>query len=111
MNPLHVKFPKVRAAVAERSKAANQPDIKFRRSLFMAYLAIYRALTNSVRLIGFLVQLSQTVILMFIIYGPYKTGGPTFGPVKCVKEVSHVKHMHADSLLVHPNFSSKVMIT
>ena len=68
MNPLHVKFPKVRAAVAERSKAANQPDIKFRRSLFMAYLAIYRALTNSVRLIGFLVQLSQTVILMFIIY-------------------------------------------
>ena len=23
--------------------------------------------------------------------------GPTFGPVKYVKEVSHVKHMHADS--------------
>ena len=24
---------------------------------------------------------------------------------------SHVKHMHADSLLIHPNFSSKLMIT
>ena len=32
--------------------------------------------------------------------------GPTFGPVKYV---SHV--MHAKSLLVHPNFSSKLMIT
>ena len=38
-------------------------------------------------------------------------GGSTFGPVKFVKEVSHVKHMHTNSLLVHPNFSSKLMIT
>ena len=38
-------------------------------------------------------------------------GGPNFDPVKYVKEVSHVKHMHADSLLIHPNFSSKLMIT
>ena len=29
-------------------------------------------------------------------------GGPNFGPVKYVKEVSHVKDMHANSLLVHP---------
>ena len=36
---------------------------------------------------------------------------PTFGPVKYVKEVSHVKHMYADLLLVHPKFSSKLMIT
>ena len=28
-----------------------------------------------------------------------------------MKEVSHVKHMHADSLLIHPSFSSKLMIT
>ena len=38
-------------------------------------------------------------------------GGPNFGPVKYVKEVSHVKHMHANLILVHPNFSSKLMIT
>ena len=38
-------------------------------------------------------------------------GDPTFGRVKYVKEVSHVKHMYADSLLVHPKFSSKLMIT
>ena len=38
-------------------------------------------------------------------------GGTTFDPVKCVKEVSHVKHMHAVSLLIHLNFSSKLMIT
>ena len=38
-------------------------------------------------------------------------GGKTFDPVNYVKEVSHVKHMHADSLLIHPNFSSKLMIT
>ena len=38
-------------------------------------------------------------------------GGPNFDPVKYVKEVSHVEHMHADSLLNHPNFSSKLMIT
>ena len=38
-------------------------------------------------------------------------GGPNFGPVKYVKEVSHVEHMHADLLLIHPNFSSKLMIT
>ena len=37
-------------------------------------------------------------------------GGPNFDPVKYVKEVNHVKHMHADSLLIHPNFS-KLMIT
>ena len=38
-------------------------------------------------------------------------GGPNFDPVKYVKEVSHVKYMHADSILIHPNFSSKLMIT
>ena len=38
-------------------------------------------------------------------------GGPNSGPVKYVKEVSHVKHLHADSLLVQLNFSSKLMIT
>jgi len=38
-------------------------------------------------------------------------GGPNFGPVKYVKEVSHVKHMHANSILVHFNFSSKLMVT
>ena len=38
-------------------------------------------------------------------------GGPNFDPVKYVKEVSHVEHMHADSILIHPNFSSKLMIT
>ena len=32
-------------------------------------------------------------------------GGPNFDPVKYVKEVSHVKNMHADSLFIHPNFS------
>ena len=40
-----------------------------------------------------------------MVCGDY-TGGPTFGPVKYVKEVSHVEHMHADSILVHPNFSN-----
>ena len=38
-------------------------------------------------------------------------GGPNFDPVKYVKEVSHVKHMHANSILIHPNFSSKLVIT
>ena len=38
-------------------------------------------------------------------------GGPNFDPVKYVKEVSHVKYMHADSILIHPNFSSKLIIT
>ena len=38
-------------------------------------------------------------------------GGSNFDPVKYVKEVSHVEHLHADSLLIHPNFSSKLMIT
>ena len=38
-------------------------------------------------------------------------GGPTFDPIKYVKEVTHVKHMHADSILIHPSFSSKLMIT
>ena len=37
-------------------------------------------------------------------------GGPTFDPVLNVKEVSHVKHMHADSLLINTYFSSKLMI-
>ena len=32
--------------------------------------------------------------------------GPTFDPLKSVKELSHVKHMYDDSLLTHPNFSS-----
>ena len=32
-----------------------------------------------------------------------------FDPVKYVKDVSHVEH--TDSLLIHPNFSSKLMIT
>ena len=41
----------------------------------------------------------------------YLRGGPNFGPVKYVKEVSHVKHMHANSILVHFNFSSKLMVT
>ena len=41
----------------------------------------------------------------------YIRGGPTFGPVKYVEEVSHVKHMHADSLLIHPKLSSKLIIT
>ena len=38
-------------------------------------------------------------------------GGPNFDPVRYMKEVSHVKHMHEDSILIHPNFSSKLMIT
>ena len=38
-------------------------------------------------------------------------GGPIFDSVKYVKEVSHGKHVHADLRLVHPNFSSKFMIT
>ena len=38
-------------------------------------------------------------------------GGPTFDPLKSVKELSHVKHMHDDSLLIHPNYSSLLMIT
>ena len=29
-------------------------------------------------------------------------GGPNFDPVKYVKEVSHVKHMHANLILIHP---------
>ena len=37
--------------------------------------------------------------------------GSRFDPVKYVKEVSHVEHMPADSLLIHSNFSSKLMIT
>ena len=51
-----------------------------------------------------------------ILYGLYYTnhiiwtishrlrGGLTFGLVKYVKEVSHVKHMHVNSLLVTPKF-------
>ena len=31
-------------------------------------------------------------------------GGPNFDPVKYVKEVSHVKHMHANLILIHPSF-------
>ena len=51
-------------------------------------------------------------ILLFLMISEYKIRrGPTFGPVKYAKEVSHVKHMHADSFLIHPNFSSKFMIT
>ena len=42
---------------------------------------------------------------------PKVRGGPNFDPVKYVKEVSHVKQMHANSNLIHPNFSSKLMIT
>ena len=42
--------------------------------------------------------------MAYISYGPNDIrGGPTLGPVRYWKEVSHVKHMHADSLLVHPN--------
>ena len=37
-------------------------------------------------------------------------GAPTFGAVKYVKEQSHVNHVHANSLLIHLNFSSKLMI-
>ena len=37
-------------------------------------------------------------------------GGPNFDPVKYVKEVSHAKYMHANSILVHFNFSSKLMV-
>ena len=29
-------------------------------------------------------------------------GGPNFDPVKYVKELNHVEHMHADSILIHP---------
>ena len=29
-------------------------------------------------------------------------GDPNFDPVKYVKEMSHVKHTHADSILIHP---------
>ena len=45
----------------------------------------------------------------FILDGKIR-GGPNFGPVKYVKEVSHVKHMHVDSILVHHNFSGHVMV-
>ena len=38
-------------------------------------------------------------------------GGPNFDPVKYVKEVSHVEHMHANLILIHPCFSSKLVIT
>ena len=38
-------------------------------------------------------------------------GGTNFDPVKYVKEVSHVEHMHANLILVHFNFSSKLMVT
>ena len=38
-------------------------------------------------------------------------GGTTFDPVLSVKEVGHVKHMHAVSLLIHPNFSPNFMVT
>ena len=38
-------------------------------------------------------------------------GGPTVDPVKYVTEVSHVELMQADSLLIHPISSSKLMIT
>ena len=38
-------------------------------------------------------------------------GGSTFDPLKNVKEVGHVTHMHADSLLIHHNFPSKLMIS
>ena len=31
-------------------------------------------------------------------------GGPNFDPVKYVKEVSHVEHMHTDSLFDPPQF-------
>ena len=37
--------------------------------------------------------------------------GTTFDPVLSVKEVGHVKHMHAVSLLIHPNFSPNFMVT
>ena len=54
------------------------------------------------------------IVLQSISYRPYHIdhirGGPNFDPVKYVKEVSHVEHMQADSLLIHPNFSSKLMI-
>ena len=33
-------------------------------------------------------------------------GDPNFDPVKNVKDVSHVKHMHANSILIHPYFSN-----
>ena len=36
-------------------------------------------------------------------------GGPYFGPVKYVKEVGHVKTMHANSILVNPNFWTQKM--
>ena len=43
-------------------------------------------------------------------YRDFIRGGPNFDPVKYVKEVSHVKHMHANLILVHFNFSSKLMV-
>ena len=46
-----------------------------------------------------------------VLHGPVVHGGPTFDPVLNVKEVGHVKHLHADLLLIHPDFSSKLMIT
>ena len=52
-------------------------------------------------------NISKLEILTII----HATRGPTSDPVKYVKEVSHVKHMHAESLLIHPNFSSKSMNT
>ena len=38
------------------------------------------------------------------------TVGSNFWSSKVCKGGSHLKHMHADSLLIHPNFSSKLMI-
>ena len=38
-------------------------------------------------------------------------GGPIFGPVKYVKEVSHVKHMDANPLLVPPIFEVNDHVT
>ena len=56
-------------------------------------------------------EFSTELTSLKICVGRELRRGPNFGPVKYVKEVSHVKHMHTNSLLVHPNFSSKLMIT
>ena len=47
---------------------------------------------------------------LFSRWHNYIHGGPTFDPVLKMKEVSHVKHMYATSLLIQSNFSSKLMI-
>ena len=64
--------------------------------------AMHQVSSVNVQPVGFLVKMVSLVILisqkskLHAVILALIRGGPNLGPVKYVKEVSHVKHMHAN---------------